>query len=335
MAETKNIDAMASLVSEDIFNELKWNLSEKRDVNWQCKIAEHKKATHPTDIVFDYKDPYSSNDIFIQTDLKSYNHKSMQLTKKLNESIESLALQVECAKSSSEWKTLFKCTQPKIELHGMLFLFNNDDLYDKDLVSRLGNTSSKKILISPSSKIFIFTPKLIKFLMSCVENINGRRNLNAQSDQRKWEKIPQSELCGFYYPDKQSKIADQAVDHPATLEMITSGMLLYSYINEYYKEPVLNIFWDEVPTTFEPFIYMFEYLFNYQMLSSFSKVYLILPFRNEKTFDLFGLAKATYENMFAANDGQRKKLDKLTLILPKTFTSQIYVYEVADGRHFN
>lgn len=334
MAETKNIDAMAALISDDIFNEMKWLLHEKRDINWECRIPEHNKVTHPTDVVFSYKDPYSARTIYIQTDLKSYNKRSLSLTKRINEAVESLALQVECARSSKEWRTLFRCVMHNADLNGMLFLYNNDDEYDRDLLSNLGNTASKDFSIQSSSKIYIFSPKIIKFLMSCVENINERRTINESSSSEKvWEKIPIREECGFFYPDKQNRIADQAPDHPATLEMITSGMLLLSYEHPIYEEKILNIYWDEIVSSIEAFIYLFEYMFNYQMLSNFGKIYLILPFRDEKTYDLFESARATYMSAYAANEGQKEKLKKINLILPRKFVTQIYLNEVADGRH--
>ncbi len=334
MAETKNIDAMAAIISDDIFDEMKWVLHEKRDVNWECLIPEHKKATHPTDVVFSYKDPYSAKNIYIQTDLKSYNKNSLSLTKRINEAIESLSLQVECARSSKEWRTLFKCVMHNAELNGMLFLYNNDDEYDKDLLTNLGNTATKDFQMQSSSKIFIFSPKLIKFLMSCVENINERRAINpSSSSDRLWEKIPERGKCGYFYPDKQNRIADQAPDHPASLEMITSGMLLFSYKHPIFDEKVLNIFWDEVPSSIETFIYLFEYMFNYQMLSNFERIYLVLPFRDNKTYDLFESAKATYVGAYAANQGQKEKLNKINIILPRKFVMQIYLNEVAEGRH--
>ena len=256
------------------------------------------------------------------------------MTKKINEAIESLALQVECARSNKEWSTLFKCVMHNADLNGMLFLYNNDDEYDKDLLSNLGNTASKEFSIQSSSKLFIFSPKIIKFLMSCVENINERRTINSSSSTEKvWEKIPIREQCGFFYPDKQNKIADQEPDHPATLEMITSGMLLFSYKHPDYEAKVLNIFWDEVPSSIETFIYLFEFMFNYQMLSNFEKIYLVLPFRDNKTYDLFALARTTYVSNYAANEGQKEKLNKINLVLPKRFVTQIYLNEVADGRH--
>ena len=74
-------------------------------------------------------------------------------------------------------------------------------------------------------------------------------------------------------------------------------------------------------------------MFNYQMLSNFEKIYLVLPFRDNKTYDLFELARTTYVSNYAANEGQKEKLNKINLVLPKRFVTQIYLNEVADGRH--
>ncbi|SKA57364.1 hypothetical protein CZ814_03858 [Photobacterium toruni] len=43
MAETKNIDEIAGIVSSRVFYELKWDMNTKTDLNWQCCMRSQKQ----------------------------------------------------------------------------------------------------------------------------------------------------------------------------------------------------------------------------------------------------------------------------------------------------
>ncbi|MEQ5223159.1 hypothetical protein ABN242_14120 [Providencia alcalifaciens] len=95
MAETINISELAHIVSKDIFEWFRWEKIEFYDENFSCRKqdehfskeekdekeeesvveedetdSEEKKAvkTHPVDIVFKYRDPYSGKDVLFNTD---------------------------------------------------------------------------------------------------------------------------------------------------------------------------------------------------------------------------------------------------------------------------
>lgn len=73
MSETTNTAALANKVFDEIFQWLKWELCTPKDINWECCNQEkHNTKTHPSDIVFYYKDPYTGKTQYINTDLKSY-----------------------------------------------------------------------------------------------------------------------------------------------------------------------------------------------------------------------------------------------------------------------
>ena len=60
MSETTNTAALANKVFDEIFQWLKWELCTPKDINWECCNQEkHNTKTHPSDIVFYYKDPYT------------------------------------------------------------------------------------------------------------------------------------------------------------------------------------------------------------------------------------------------------------------------------------
>ena len=115
--ETKNIDEIAGIISSRIFDELGWQCQTTTDISWDCclmshlsskqQLAENPKKTHPTDVVFKYKDPYSDEAQYIQTDLKSYCAKTIEGSRTILSTIRSLSQQVECAPRNSTWKKYF------------------------------------------------------------------------------------------------------------------------------------------------------------------------------------------------------------------------------------
>ncbi|KJG12892.1 hypothetical protein [Photobacterium iliopiscarium] len=322
--ETKNIDEMAQLISDKIFTELKWKWnSEYTDINWDCCDRAHARKTHPTDLVFSYVDPYTELTQYIQTDLKSYKKESIS-TQKVGTAIKSLAMQVKCARDSTEWADYYREGETKYGLHGMLFIYNNDDRYDDDLLEKIDSNAMRDFALPRDSTLNIYSPRLIRFLMTVVENIKERRNIEEdESGSNVWKMIPKRNKCGFYYPDKHNKCSSDSVKHPATNEMVTSGMLLYSYEHPIHKKKVLNIYWDEDIISDNYFIYLFEYIFNYQMLNMFEKVYIITPFSGKAPV-YFNTAQRLYRAQYAVTETQRDKLERIELIGMDTIKTSLF-----------
>jgi hypothetical protein len=82
MAETVNIAKMAGKNSDEIFSVFLWDKRGPLNHNWDClKRGEHKKLTHPSDVVFFYDEPYRAVRTYVQTDLKSYQASSISKSK--------------------------------------------------------------------------------------------------------------------------------------------------------------------------------------------------------------------------------------------------------------
>lgn len=206
MAETKNIDEIAGIVSSRVFYELKWDMNEKTDLNWDCCMRSHlsdkqlesddPKKTHPTDVVFSYTDPYTNVVQYVQTDLKSYAKRTIEAkhSKGILGDVESLGQQVECAKRSNEWKGMYlNDSSSDFNVHGMLFIYNHDNAYDAKLFDRIPNVEKARFGLPDKSLIAIFSPRQIRFLLDITENIEKRRNINGRASQVKdllWQKIP-------------------------------------------------------------------------------------------------------------------------------------------------
>ncbi|MBW9398347.1 hypothetical protein FHC51_00570 [Leclercia sp. EC_58] len=328
--ETKNIDEMASIISDAIFKEMKWELNEEyKDINWLCNNIHHNKKTHPTDVVFSYKDPYSAEMQYVQTDLKSYSKASISKVR-VTSAIESLATQVECSRDSREWAEKFRRGEIRYGLHGMLFIYNNDEHYDSDLLDTINHVAKKEYKIPLGSTLNILTPRTIRFLMTVVEHIKERRYIDKEdSSNRQLEKIAPRNECGFFYPDKHNRIADTSVSHSATLEMITSGMLLFNYKNPLNGQSVLNIYWDEAITSSKEFIYLFEFVFHYQLLNQFDLVYVITPFC-QQAMSYFNQAKRGYEN-YALTDSQLEKINKIKYLSMPVVKVTLFPFTMQNG----
>lgn len=347
MAETKNIDAVAGIISNKIFRELKWEVSKHTDLNWPCCLDSHLKhnqteKTHPTDVVFFYKDPYSDIYQYIQTALKSYSNKTITDSQygKIQSTIKSLAQQVDCSVRNPEWKRLFlnEITE-KFQVHGMLFIYNHDNEYDKELLNKLSNILNSEIKFPTNSCLFILDPITIRFLLSVTEDIAKRRNYedyNGQLTEILWEKIPAWDNCSFFYPDKHNKFASKDRLLPATLEMITSGMIFFQYNHDFIRDlsgnkttkKILNIYWKEDITKEEQFVFLIEYIFNYQLLNQFDKIFIVTPFSSFSSVFLRD-AITTYSNLYSFTLDKLNRLrEQLNSISIDITTSSIFPFRV-------
>ena len=78
---------------------------------------------------------------------------------------------------------------------------------------------------------------------------------------------------------------------PATLEMITSGMIFFQYSHDFIRDQngvtvtnkILNIYWKEEVDKEEQFVFLIEYIFNYQLLNQFDKIFIVTPFSSDST----------------------------------------------------
>jgi hypothetical protein len=114
-------------------------------------------------VVFYYDEPNRLVRTYVNTDLKSYKKGSITSTA-IASAIESLALTLECAELSEEWREKFVHDEKSYEIAGLLFIYNHDGEYDKDFDQILAKVNHEKLKIPKDSKIFIFGPSHIRWL---------------------------------------------------------------------------------------------------------------------------------------------------------------------------
>lgn len=217
MSEVENISTIPELLSKKIFKNFGWNTTGGLNLNWACeKLKEHNKEqvkTHPADIVFYYPDPYSSKNIYIHTDLKSYGTNSVKNVK-LEPILDSLAKQIDCAEISQDWKDKYLIKGKSYEIHGFLFLYNHDQDAKIELTSKLASLKTKEINVPKGKKIFVFDPKDIAWLA----------DISAEIVQLKSDNELKNDYA-FFYDQRTYKAIDQ-FQKVATIEVLLSNFII-------------------------------------------------------------------------------------------------------------
>lgn len=261
MAETEKIAQMAEILSDELFTEFFWQKIGTTNHNWSCEDQEkHGNKTHPSDVVFYYDEPYSQSRTYINCDLKSYAKGTIKANT-IKEAIESLAKQVACAEKSSEWRELYVHDHVTPEICGLLFVYNHDGEYDKDFSNLLSSVKTDQLDIPKGSKIVVLGPKDIFWL----DNI--RYDLCLMRGKSGADKLPNQELCRFFYPQLIRKTNVQIEKAKAsTLEMLVGPWIILEYKKEQNRKGFI-IYYKRKGETTEEFIYLIDYLRHYQVLS--------------------------------------------------------------------
>lgn len=278
--ETSKIAEVANKISEDIFKWFRWEKNQRMDENFSChKGEEHKNGakhdckTHPVDVVFSYFDPYLNKTILLNTDLKSYKASSITPTN-LRKAIKSLANTIDCAKSASEWKAKYMNPNDNVDIRGMLFVFNNDNEYDKNFFSYFNDIKVDNLIQKKDTLIHILEPKRIRYMFNVIKDMEA---LNAR-------KILPLNNYTYYYPELHlHKTNGDVTKYPATIELLTSPYMIISHgtFIEYDRtsktEVVIGdsgyvIYYNRDGSTKEEFMYLFDTLSRFQMLGKNIKI---------------------------------------------------------------
>jgi hypothetical protein len=287
MAETSNIAALASRISNDIFSWLKWERRPLCDVNWECVLEQHERNTHPSDVVFHYQDPYTGKIIYLNTDLKSY--KAESITKgAIQKALESLNIAVECANISQDWQRNFLLPHAgSSEVIGLLFIYNHDNEFDRNLYRYIEKVKIQNIPIKPSNRIVILEPKKIINLLNIVYDI---KSLVADNTMNRPDGYT------FFYPDLVlSKSHGDPWSHAATVEVITGPWIIIKHrsVNDYLGEGYL-IYYMRDGGEIDEFVYFIDALSRFQMLLEEDPIRIRLVAPVDNAANNFDIAKNKY-----------------------------------------
>jgi hypothetical protein len=284
MAETSNIAQMAEKISDDLFKWFKWDRLIPRDLNFKCHKGEkhasstREKKTHPVDVLFKYKDPYSGKDVLFNTDLKSFKRGSISAGN-IKDALYSLARTIECADGSADWRTKYSMNSANYEIRGLLFVYNHDGLYEnsftelfKPTINRTGKLTGGikigNIPLRPDQQLHIIEPLRIQYMRTIISDMNKLHHEGT---------FPENDYT-FYYPDLlQHKLRGDNKKHPATIEVLTGPFVIIKHgdIKKYnesedqletrYKEGFV-IYYNQKGEEPMEFVYLFDMLSNFQLL---------------------------------------------------------------------
>jgi hypothetical protein len=296
MAETANIAKMAEKISRELFADFFWQQEGPMNVNWQCQNKDlHQKATHPSDIVFSYEEPYSKDRTYINCDLKSYARESIKGSQ-IHGAIKSLAESITCAEISGEWQKLYTDQHKSALIYGLLFVYNHDGEYDRNFDAILSSVNLKDIRIPPRSKIVIMGPSDVRWLDNVRHEIVHMRGAGQINPARK--------DCRFYYPHlvRKKNIQGNAA-RAATLEMLTSPWIILEYNTvSTDSERGYVIFYRRSGESPNEFLYLIDYLFHYQILKNKNEVHLRTLDAHENASANFERAKKQYIEEYKGAD---------------------------------
>lgn len=334
MAETSEIAEMANKVSEELFEWFKWEKIPIMDQNFAChKVDKHflntdenKSKTHPVDVVFRYRDPYSGLFVYLNTDLKSYKKTSIT-TSMVRQALKSLAHTIECAAGSREWKEKYCLDQNSYEIRGMLFVYNHDGEFHKefyDLFNPPKNTGGKlsggiklsSIPIARNQKIHIFEPLLINYMQTIIADMN---ELHHKSSFPKKDYI-------FFYPDQNLHkcLEGNQKLNPATVEAITAPFLFIKHdevttYNEETKKTEQSfgkgfvIYFNKSGSNEYEFVYLFDILSKFQLLNKELTIRIRVASHNpdKNIMSKYQKAISIYARDWNFDDNKKELLNKI------------------------
>ena len=317
MAENENTAAIANVISSTIFKVFHWELHAQNNTNFDCVLPSHKneegktKLTHPGDVVFYYLDPYLNKIIYLHTDLKSYKKGSIQ-AKKIREALNSLAMTIECAHQSPNWRTKFKAVDNhQYEVRGLLFVANHDNKATKRFGELLKSISKSNLPIAKGEQLHVLGPVEITSLFCVATDIKLLVH-----DQ----KI--SAAYRFFYPDqtlwKRQVPDDQRTG--ATIEMLMAPhfILRHSAVMDGGKTitPAGSVvYYARQGNTVEEFVYLLDCLSRYQLVNSREQIQ-IRAFHPDRSLNLrnnFGKAKQRYCDMWGFEGDRAQEIMLITV----------------------
>ena len=271
--ETINIMRMAEKVSTEIFNKCGWKISGPANENFDCvQIEKHQKKSHPhhpVDAVFEYDDPYTNQRNYLLTDFKSYASGSI-IASQVRKAIVELSKAVDCANSSEEWQNKYVNSEVNWIVHGMLFIYNHDGNFDRDFSRCLIETKVTSLHLPNYSKIFVFGPETISYLLNILNDIFVERGNG---------NLPISENVKFLYPDLINRRPTITVGDMARIELLLGPWQILPFENVIDGE--INkgayIYYRGEGKTPKEFEFLMDFAFKNQLVQPNSRISIRAP----------------------------------------------------------
>ena len=334
MAETANIATIAQKVSDLIFSPFGWSLSGPTNANFPCEKTEaHRKETsptHPVDSVLQYDDPYEARRNYLITDLKSYAKGSLDPTR-LKGALRDLAKAVDCAAVSANWRTRWANDEEQYNVNGLLFVFNHDNLYDKDFDVFFQDEATKKLDLPRLSKLFVFGPKRISYLLTLLNDLRG---LVANREFPFFTKVP------FLYPDRIQRFAKQNVANVARVELLMGPwqIIPFDFVPTSLNVEVASskvgykIYYSGSGQDSAEFEFFFDFCFRHQLVKDNVTLDIRMPFASDNAMKTFGDAKENFARNFYSSPDIMARLAQFSVSPIQSIVQNISIEHVGMER---
>ncbi len=294
MPETSPTEEIGRLLADQIFSKFGWKQCGPYNQNFACVELDkhHKKRakTHPGDVVFRFPDPYLGMDVYLHADLKSYAKTTIEKAD-IKSILRELAITVECANKSPAWARLYDQTAGNHAVHGLLFIYNHDQEYDRGFSSVLQQIGSGVAQLPEGKRIYVVGPERAIYLYNVAKDI---------SDLQGQQKLPFDESIAFFHPDLENARIQTYMHGPATVEMLLSPwqVLRHKGMSERQIPHGHVIYYAGMGDSVEEFLYLLDYIFTYQLHDDSGSIQVRLPNGTADSPNVFEKAKVRYGEEF-------------------------------------
>jgi hypothetical protein len=182
-------------------------------------------------------------------------------------------------------------------------VYNHDGAYDKGFGELLAQIDIKELEIPRSSKLVVLGPSDIFWLDNVRTEIVQMRGMGA---------LPAREDCRFHYPSLvRKKNVQPDNSRAATLEMLTGPWITLSYSDQSTRKDGFVVFYRGRGETTEEFLYLLDYLQNYQMDSSHVDIHVKILDSDGSAQAMFGKAVDQYLDEFKGGPDWKQKLERI------------------------
>src|SRR5690606_3307595 len=131
----------------------------------------------------------------------------------LKDTLESLALAVDCAKSNQAWKDLYLKPGADYEVQGLLFIYNHDASYDRNFSEMLSSVLEHGLSIPKGVRLNVIGPEEIWYLGDMVNDLGILASEETIALGRKNTPF-------HYHSFSRERLSAQAAHPSATIDML-------------------------------------------------------------------------------------------------------------------
>jgi hypothetical protein len=317
MGESDNISKIATKVANELLLPVGWRMFGGVNFNFPCVEEEknRKSAKHPCDVVFGYDDPYQPKTVYFLTDLKSYNRETLKDKAKLRKAIENLAKSVSCGWKSPTFQRNFPTGT--WELHGLLFVYNHDGLFDRDFYEHIFEAKKRDLNLPIRSRLFVIGSEDIQFYYDVLNDLE--RELGKANIQNNLH---------FFYPNQIERIPTLNFYPSATIELLKSPFITVCSKQNASVERKAWLYYRGAGETPKEFEYLLDYCFRYSLVEDASSLEIRMPYPAADYQNNFAVAQNNFIQHFYNADAAFTKVQQIK-VARVTETRVIYTeYEI-------